>query len=150
MVPILLAIDGSHMRRIPVQIGTSDSELISVVIDPFPENMAVAKSFRTRCSPDAHDICRKTVPVASPKTAAMIGAVVRGLEATGYRLTVIVPKSAGYAGRKSCTLRRVKHLKQFQPEIPVDAANHIIRQGHAGVIRGPGVLPGKILVNNGR
>ena len=150
MVRILLAIDGSHMRRIPVQIGTSYSELVSVVIDPFPENFAVAKSFRTRGSLDAHDVCRKTVPIASSKTATVKGSVIRGFETTRYRLTVVVTKSTGYAGRQSGSLRRVKQLKQSQPEIPIDAADHIIRQGHASVFRGLGVLPGKILVNNGR
>lgn len=37
-----LTVDRSDMRGVSIQIGSSESELASVIIDPFPENLAVA------------------------------------------------------------------------------------------------------------
>src|SRR5262245_5845002 len=39
VIGIFLAIDRGHMRRISVEIRPADSELLSVFIDPFPEDL---------------------------------------------------------------------------------------------------------------
>src|ERR1700743_2184612 len=79
MMGELFAINGADMRRIPVQIGASDAELDAVVIDPLPENVAVAQSFRAGGALDADDVGREPVAIAAAKAAAVVGAVARGL-----------------------------------------------------------------------
>ena len=39
MIGVLLAVDRRDVRRISVEIGASNSELLAVLIDPFPEEL---------------------------------------------------------------------------------------------------------------
>src|SRR5580704_2147126 len=94
MIGIFLAVDRRHMWGIPVEIGTADAELLAVVIDPFPDNIAGKLPLRPRCAVDAHDIRRKPVTVASAETTAVVRPVVGCLETACNRLTIIVAEAA--------------------------------------------------------
>jgi hypothetical protein len=53
---ILFAINRSDMRRVSIEIGSSDSKLFLVRIDPFPQLLTASQSLCTCLAFDAHDI----------------------------------------------------------------------------------------------
>jgi hypothetical protein len=55
---ILFAINRSDMRRIPIEIGSSNSKLFFVRIDPFPQLLAGGQSVDTCLALYAYDIGR--------------------------------------------------------------------------------------------
>ena len=69
---ILFAIDRGDMRRVPIEIRSSDSKFFFVRIDPFPQLPAGSQSLRTGLALYAHKIGRSPVAVAAAEAAAMI------------------------------------------------------------------------------
>src|SRR6185369_10169304 len=72
VISVLLAIDGRDVRRIPVEIGTSDSELLAVLIDPFPEGFGGNPSLGACSAFDTHDVGRQPVAIAAAEAPAMV------------------------------------------------------------------------------
>src|ERR1043165_848891 len=68
---ILLAIDRSDMRRIPIKIRAPDPEVLLVRIDPFPKLFARGETLQTGLALDAHEIGRKSMAVAAAAAPAM-------------------------------------------------------------------------------
>jgi hypothetical protein len=69
---IFLAVDRCHMRWISIEIGSSDSKLLPVCIDPFPEDFSGSPSLCPCGAFDAHDIGGKPVAVAAAEAPAVI------------------------------------------------------------------------------
>jgi hypothetical protein len=69
---VLLAVDRSDVRRVSIEIGSSDTKLFFVRIDPFPQLLAGNPSLRPGLALYAHDIGRKPVTVAAAEASTMI------------------------------------------------------------------------------
>src|SRR5450631_154926 len=78
---VFLAVDGRDVRRISVEIGPSDSELLPVGIDPFPKRFGGNPSLRACSASDTHDVGRKPVAIAAAEAPAMVRSIVGRLEA---------------------------------------------------------------------
>ena len=99
VISIFLAVDRRHVRGISIEIGPSDSKLLPVCIDPFPEGFSGSETLRPCRTIDAHNIRRKPVAIASTEATSMIGSVVGRLEAAGNRLAIVIAERAGDARR---------------------------------------------------
>ena len=69
---ILFVIDRSDMRGVSIKIGSSDSKLFFVRIDPFPQLLTRSRSLCTRLALYAHDIRRQPVTIAAAEASTMI------------------------------------------------------------------------------
>src|SRR4051794_20279142 len=101
------------MRRIAIEIGPSDPELLAIRVNPLPEDFRGRPALRPVRAIDDRDIGRKPVPVAAPQTSAVIRPVARSLKAACDRLTVVVAEGAGDAGLQSGGVGGVKRPKEF-------------------------------------
>src|SRR5207302_8958255 len=110
---IFFAVDRSHMRRISIEIRPSDSKLLAVCIDPFPQAFRGNPSLRPCRAFDAHDIGGKPMAIAAAKAPTMVGSIGRRLQAACDRLTVVIAERAGYARRQPSLLRRVERVKKL-------------------------------------
>ena len=97
VIGIFLAVDRRHVRGVSIEIGPSDSKLLPVCIDPFPEGFSGSETLRPCRTIDAHNIRRKPVAIASTEAASVIGPVVGRLEDACNRLTIVNAERAGYA-----------------------------------------------------
>src|SRR5215813_2144917 len=68
---VLLAIDRSDMRRISIEVWSSDSKLFFVRIDPFPHLLARGPARRPCFTLYAHNIGRQPVTVAAAQASSM-------------------------------------------------------------------------------
>src|ERR1700731_4146026 len=75
-VGILLPIDRPDMRRVSIQVGARDPELLAVGVDPLPQNFARDPALRAGLAFRAHDISGKPVAIAAAAAPAMVGAVI--------------------------------------------------------------------------
>ena len=146
VISIFLAVDRCHVRGVPIQVRPSDSELVPVRIDPFPECFSRRQSLCPCRAIYTDEIRREPVAIASVGAASMVGSVIGRLEAGCDRLAIIIPEGTGYARRQACLFGRVQHMKELRLEIPIHAANDIVDHGHPGPFGGLGVLPRKILI----
>jgi hypothetical protein len=87
---IFLAVDRCDMRRVPAEIWAPNSELLPMRINPLPELFGGSPSLVASSALDAHDICRKPMPIATAGAPAMIRPVARGLKAACDRLAVVM------------------------------------------------------------
>src|SRR5580692_10312246 len=78
---IFLAVDRADVRRIVIEIGATDAELGAMFIDPTPEDFGRGLPQRAGSAIGAHDVSREPVAITAAETAAMVGAVIRRLEA---------------------------------------------------------------------
>src|SRR3954453_17697839 len=101
------------MRRIFIEIGSPDSILLPVCIDPFPESYRRIPSLVPCPAVDAHDIGRKPVAIAAAGASAMVRPVSRRFQAACERLTVVITERAGYARRQPGLFRRAKRMKEI-------------------------------------
>src|ERR1700692_2001019 len=69
---IFHAVGRCQMRRISVEIGSPDSELLAVCINPFPEVFRGSPSLSLGPAFDAHDIGGKPVAIAAAEAPAMV------------------------------------------------------------------------------
>src|SRR6266404_967947 len=69
---ILFAIDRSDMRRVSIEIRSSDSKLFFVRSDPFPQLPTGSQSLCTCLALYAHDIGRQPVTIAAAEASTMI------------------------------------------------------------------------------
>jgi hypothetical protein len=97
VISIFLAVDRCHVRGVSIEIRPSDSKLLPVCIDPFPEGFSGSKTLRPCRTIDAHNIRRKPVAIASTEATSMIGPVVGRLKAACNRLAIVIAERAGYA-----------------------------------------------------
>src|SRR3984893_14747106 len=98
VISIFLAVDRCHVRGVSIEIRPSDSKLLPVCIDPFPEGFSGSETLRPCRTIDAHNIRRKPVAIASTEAASVIGPVVGRLKAACNRLAIVIAERAGYAG----------------------------------------------------
>src|ERR1700744_6203724 len=104
VISIFLAVDWCHVRGILIEIRPSDSKLVPVRVDPFPERFSSGQSLRP-CGPiHADEICRESVAIAPPQATAMIGSVIGRLKTGCNRLAIIIAEGAGDAGRQTCLI----------------------------------------------
>ena len=113
---IFLAVGRRHMRRIVIEIRPSNSELLAVGIDPFPEIFSGGQSLRPCRAFDAHDIGRKPMAIAAMEAPAVVGPVIRRLQAACDRLTVVIAERAGDARRQPGLFRRAKRMIELHLE----------------------------------
>src|SRR4030081_2059020 len=99
VISIFLAVDRCHVRGVSIEIRPSDSKLLPVCIDPFPEGFSGSPTLRPCRTIDAHNIRRKPVAIASTEATSMIGPLVGRLQAACNRLAIVIAERAGYAGR---------------------------------------------------
>src|SRR5262245_22235671 len=116
------------MRRILVEVRSSDPKLFLVRIDPLPQNFAFGASLRTCRALHAHEISSKPVTIATAATSAVVRTVGRSLVAARDLLSVIIAECAGYARRKAGVLHRVKGIMQLPFEVPIHASDHVVLQ----------------------
>ena len=69
---IFFAINRRNMRRILVEIRSTDPKFFFVRVDPLPQDFAPRASLRARLALHAHKIGRKPVAVATAATPAMV------------------------------------------------------------------------------
>jgi len=69
---ILFAINRGDMWRISIEIWSSDSKLLFVRIDPFPQLRTGSQSFCPCLALYANDVSRQPVPVAAAEASTMI------------------------------------------------------------------------------
>jgi hypothetical protein len=98
VIGIFLAVGRRHVRGVSIEIRPSDSKLLPVGIDPFPEGFSGAQTLRPCRTIDAHNIRRKPVAIAATEAAAMIGPVVGRLETACNRLAIVIAERTGDAG----------------------------------------------------
>src|SRR5882757_3025743 len=110
---IFLAVDRCHMRRVFIEIRPSDSKLLAVFVDPFPELFSGVPSLPPGPAFDANHIGRKPVAIAATETATMVRSISRCLQAARDRLTIVIAERAGYARRQPSLLRRVERVKKL-------------------------------------
>src|SRR6478736_13326 len=72
---IFLAVDRPDMRRIAVEIGPPDPELLAVGIDPFPQRFGRNPALRAVRAIGADDIGGKSVAITAARTAAVVRAI---------------------------------------------------------------------------
>src|SRR5262245_29155203 len=68
---ILRAVARRDMRRIAVEIGPPDSELLLVLVDPLPQDFAGSETLHPRLALHAHEIDREAVAVAAAAASAV-------------------------------------------------------------------------------
>lgn len=69
---ILFATDRSDMRRVSIEVWSSDSKLFFVRIDPFPQLLTGSPSLCTCRTLYAHDIGGQPVTIAAAEASTMI------------------------------------------------------------------------------
>jgi hypothetical protein len=77
---VFRTVDWSEMRWVSIQIWTSDSELLFVLVDPFPQSLGLARTLVLAFAIHADDVCGEPVTIASSRKATVIGLVIRGLQ----------------------------------------------------------------------
>src|SRR5205814_2446911 len=130
-IDIFLAVDRGHVRRVLIQIGPPDSELVAVAIDPLPQVFARAPSFGTGRALDAHEVGRKPTPIAAAQGAAMIRTIACGLEAACNRLPVIIAEGTGDARLEPGRVQGAQKMIELDPKAPIHASNHILGNRHS-------------------
>src|SRR5439155_18997585 len=115
-IDIFLAVDRGHVRRVFIQIGPPDSELLAVGVDPLPQFFARGPAFGTVRALDAHEVGRKPAPVAAAQGPAVIRAVACGLEAACNRLPVVIAERAGDARLKPGRIQGAQKTTELEPK----------------------------------
>src|ERR1700691_2784991 len=95
---IFFAVDRCHMRGISIEIRPSDSELLSMCVDPIPQGFTGSQSLRPCRAFYADDIRCKPVAIPSTEAATMIGPVIGRLKTAGDRLAIVIAECTSYAG----------------------------------------------------
>src|SRR5260370_10639812 len=107
---IFPAIDRSDVRRVSIEIGSSDTKLFFVRIDPFPQLLTGNPSLCPCLALYAHDIGRQPVTVAAAAASTIIRPVAFSLLARFDGLPIIVAKCARYTWHKSGTVKRAQRI----------------------------------------
>src|SRR5260370_16741536 len=115
---IWLAIDRSDVRRVSIEIGSSDTKLFLVRIDPFPQLLTGNPSLCPCLALYAHDIGREPVTVAAAEPSTMIRPVPLSLLARRDVLPIIVAKGPPYACHQPGVVQRTHPVIDRDPKTP--------------------------------
>src|SRR5262249_16785576 len=143
---ILFAIDRSDMRRGSIEIGSSDSKLLFVSIDPFPQLLTGSQSFPPCLGPFPHDIGRQPLTISAAEAPPLLLSVTLSFQTRRDGLPIVVAKCTRYTWHQAGIVERAQCVIKRDPEIRVHAANHIIIGRHPNPFSGFWILPREILV----
>ncbi|ODM79855.1 hypothetical protein A6X20_25615 [Bradyrhizobium elkanii] len=113
MSSILPTIDRCEMRRVSIQIWTSNSELLFVLVDPFPQSLGLDCTLLLAAAIHADDVCGESVTIASTRAAPVIRFVICGLQPVCNRLAVVIAESACDPGCQSGLFPCMEQIEQL-------------------------------------
>src|SRR5260370_37023220 len=143
---IFPAIDGSDMRRVSIEIGSSDTKIFIVRIDPLPQLLTGTPSLCPCLALHADDIGRKPVTVAAAEASTMIRPVALSLLPRRDGLPIIVAKCARYTWHQAGIVEHAQRMIERDPETRIHAANHVIHGRHPRSFSSSWILPREILI----